>query len=218
MQLMARFNTATAARRGDGLSLSASGYGYGLGVSRDCDVGHIVAHSGGLPGFGSLMRWLPEYGVGVIAMGNRTYTGWGTPVTQAVAALRETGGLVPRVPQPSPVLLAMQHAVSSLVARWDDATAARIAAMNLYLDEPAPRRRAALERLVAQVGGGCATVGPMVAENALRGEWRIGCAQGALRVFITLAPTEPARVQQWDVAVLREGERLGPAPACRVQP
>ena len=29
---------------------------------------HIVAHGGGLPGFGSYMAWLPEYGVGIFAM------------------------------------------------------------------------------------------------------------------------------------------------------
>ena len=46
-------------------------------ITQTCAFGHVVAHSGGLPGFGSQMRWLPEYGVGLIALGNRTYTGWG---------------------------------------------------------------------------------------------------------------------------------------------
>ena len=49
----------------------------GWAFPANCDFAHIVAHTGGLPGFGSLMRWLPEYGVGIIAFGNRTYTGWG---------------------------------------------------------------------------------------------------------------------------------------------
>ena len=66
------------------LQLSAGGYGFGLGISSNCDFAHIVAHSGGLPGFGSLMRWLPEYGVGIIAFGNRTYTGWGGPIDRRV--------------------------------------------------------------------------------------------------------------------------------------
>ena len=51
-------------------------YGYGLGVSDDCRFGHVVGHGGGLPGYGSLMRWLPEYGVGLIGMGNQTYQGF----------------------------------------------------------------------------------------------------------------------------------------------
>ena len=57
-------------RDADGaVQLNAGGYGYGLGITQTCDFGHIVAHSGGLPGFGSQMRWLPEYGVGIIAHG-----------------------------------------------------------------------------------------------------------------------------------------------------
>lgn len=42
------------------LQLASGGYGYGLGVSNDCRFAHIVGHGGGLPGYGSLMRWLPE--------------------------------------------------------------------------------------------------------------------------------------------------------------
>ena len=55
----------------------AGGYAFGLGITQSCEFDHIVAHSGGLPGYGSMMRWLPSYGVGVIAFGNVTYTGWG---------------------------------------------------------------------------------------------------------------------------------------------
>ena len=40
--------------------LDAGGYGYGLVVTHDLRFGHVVNHSGGLPGFGSDMRWLPD--------------------------------------------------------------------------------------------------------------------------------------------------------------
>ena len=33
----------------------------------------MVSHTGGLPGYGSVMTWLPEYGLGVIGMVNLTY-------------------------------------------------------------------------------------------------------------------------------------------------
>ena len=39
-----------------------------LRVAADCRFDHIVSHGGGLPGFGSYMQWLPEYGVGMFAM------------------------------------------------------------------------------------------------------------------------------------------------------
>ena len=48
---------ASVARDATGrCSSHAGGYGFGLGVSSNCNFAHIVAHSGGLPGFGSLMR------------------------------------------------------------------------------------------------------------------------------------------------------------------
>jgi CubicO group peptidase (beta-lactamase class C family) len=199
----------------DALSLSAGGYGYGLGLTQTCAFGQVIAHSGGLPGFGSMMRWLPDHGVGIIALGNRTYTPWGGTVDQALALLAETGALQPREPQPSPVLLAMRAQVTQLVQSWDQGLADRTAAMNLFLDEPGPRRAAAIAQLRDAAGGQCRNDGPFVVENALRGQWRMQCATGALRVGITLAPTEPARVQQLTVTAMPDGERLGAVATCR---
>jgi CubicO group peptidase (beta-lactamase class C family) len=216
MQQVGRMRATTAARASNGdLSLNAGGYGYGLGVTQTCRFGHVVAHSGGLPGYGSLMRWLPEYGVGIIALGNRTYTGWSAVVDDALALLAETGGLVPREPQPSAVLVAMQQQVTRLVQQWQQPLADSIAAMNLFLDEPAPRRAAAIARLRDAAGGMCRADGPFVVENALRGEWRLRCATGALRVGITLAPTEPARVQQLTVQGMTSGENIRRPVICR---
>lgn len=217
MQQMARFSGAVAstdsARRT--LGLAADGYGYGLRIRQNCLFNLVAMHSGGLPGFGSQMRWLPEYGVGIVALGNLTYTGWNGALDAAFGALARTGGLVPREAQPAPVLVALRDQVSRLVTRWDDALADSIAAMNLYRDESKERRRRDIERERAGVGGECRNDGPLVAENALRGRWRMRCAGGALRVDITLAPTEPARVQYLRVARMGADETLRAAPACR---
>jgi CubicO group peptidase (beta-lactamase class C family) len=217
MQQVARYNGASAAYDSatGSVRLSAGGYGYALGVRETCDFHTSVSHTGGLPGFGSLMRWLPEYGVGIVALGNRTYTGWSGVTEQALAMLQRTGALVPRTPQPAPVLVERQAQLSRLVARWDDALADSVAAMNLYLDESKDRRRAAIERLTLAAGGECREEGPLVAENALRGRWRMRCRDGDLRVSITLAPTMPATVQYLEVQPLARDESLAPAPTCR---
>ena len=61
------------------------GYGFGLSVGNDGRL-RTVGHSGGLPGFGSHMAWLPEHGLGIVALGNRTYA----PMRQAASeALRQ---------------------------------------------------------------------------------------------------------------------------------
>jgi CubicO group peptidase (beta-lactamase class C family) len=83
------------------VALSNLAYGYGLGIRQTCDYRQIVSHSGGLPGFGSQMRWLVDEGIGLIAMGNLTYTGWGGVLDQATDILAKTGGVTRRMPTPS---------------------------------------------------------------------------------------------------------------------
>ncbi len=214
MQQIARSRPARITAPTDStVQLNAGGYGYGLGISQSCEFGHVVAHSGGLPGFGSQMRWLPEYGVGFIALGNRTYTGWGGVITEALELLRATGALQPRQPQPAPALVAAREAVSRLVVQWDDALADSVAAMNLYLDEAKDRRAAQLEAVRAEVGT-CRNEGPFEVENALRGRWRMRCDRGGVEVAITLAPTIPAKVQYLNVRRVDPDVAMVPAAAC----
>jgi CubicO group peptidase (beta-lactamase class C family) len=188
------------------MALTASSYGYGLSVTETCGFRTLVAHSGGLPGYGSIMRWLPDYGVGIIAFGNLTYTGWGRVVGEAIDRLAETGGLQPREVPPSPALTAARDAVSRLVIQWDDQLAENIAAENLFLDRSKDRRRKEIDALRATVGA-CTAPGRFdFVENALRGQWTMTCERGNLQVGITLAPTMPPKVQYLAV-------RPGTAPA-----
>jgi CubicO group peptidase (beta-lactamase class C family) len=215
MQQIWRSRPATASRsQAGGLQLNSGGYGFGLRISQNCQFNQIVAHSGGLPGFGSLMQWLPDYGVGIIAFGNVTYTGWGGVVNQAFDALTRTGGLEPRVQQPSATLIEMRDAVSRLVMNWDDKLADDIAAMNLYRDRAKDRRKREIEAVRAKVGVCTAPTTFDHVENALRGQWTMKCERGELRVSITLAPTIPPRVQHLEVV---DGARRPATPpsVCR---
>jgi CubicO group peptidase (beta-lactamase class C family) len=175
--------------------LTASAYGYGLSNTQTCQFRTAIAHGGGLPGYGSLMRWLPDYGVGIIAFGNLTYSGWGSTVSAAFDRLARTGGLVPREVLPSAELIAARDDVSKLVAGWDDRLADRIAAENLFMDRSKERRRQEMEDLAAKVGRCTLPDRFDVVENALRGNWTMTCERGRLQVAITLAPTMPPRVQ-----------------------
>jgi hypothetical protein len=177
------------------VQLTSGGYGYGLRVAQTCAFKTIVSHTGGLPGFGSVMTWLPDYGVGIVAFGNLTYTGWAGVATNALEALVKKGNLHPRMPAPSPALVDTRDKVSKLVAAWDDHLADSIAAENLFLDTSKDRRRAEIERLRATVGACTMGGGFDTIENALRGSWTLSCEKGKLEVAITLAPTMPPRVQ-----------------------
>ncbi|MEX2273127.1 MAG: serine hydrolase domain-containing protein, partial [Vicinamibacterales bacterium] len=216
MQQIWRARPAIVSRTQAGAAnLNAGGYGFGLRVSQSCAFDHIVAHSGGLPGYGSLMQWLPDYGVGIIAFGNVTYTGWGGVVANAFDLLAQTGGLQPRMPQPSPSLVASRDAVSRLIMNWDDKQADQIAAMNLFLDRSKARRGKEIADLRAEVGQCTMPASFDSVENWLRGQWTMKCERGDLRVSITLAPTAPPGVQHLDVRRASPGESQLPA-ACRM--
>ena len=177
------------------VQLTSGGYGYGLRVAQNCTFRTIVSHGGGLPGFGSVMTWLPDYGLGIVAFGNLTYTGWGGVATNALEALVAKGQLHPRQPAPSPALSDARDKVSRLVGSWDDRLADSVAAENLFLDQTKDRRRAEIERLRATVGACTPGSGFDNVENALRGSWTMSCEKGKLEVAITLAPTMPPKVQ-----------------------
>ena len=64
------------------VQLNSGGYGFGLRISQSCSFSHIVAHGGGLPGFGTVMTWLPDGPAFVIAT---------TPLALTVGAVLSAG-------------------------------------------------------------------------------------------------------------------------------
>jgi len=197
MQQVWRPAPASVTRDASGaLQLNAGGYAFGLRSAQTCAFRHVVSHTGGLPGFGSIMLWLPDYGAGIVAFGNVTYTSWTRVTTAAMEALVRTAGLHPRQPVPSAALTDAREKVSRLAAQWDDRLADSIAAENLFLDQSKDRRRAELDALHLTVGQ-CRpeSSGFDAIENALRGTWSLDCDRGKLQVSITLAPTMPPKVQ-----------------------
>ncbi len=186
------------------LTARLTGYGYGLGVTSDCRFDHIVGHGGGLPGFGSYMTWLPEYGAGLFAMTNLTYAGPRAPLDEAFNVMRQTGGLRMRDHAPSPALIKTQQALFALWTEWKPAEAERIAANNLFLDKSAAVRQTELAAL-KKAAGQCTLAGPVRPENWLRGEFDLSCEQGSIvRMSFTLAPTSPEpTVQYWTAQLIR---------------
>ena len=176
------------------LALNSGGYAFGLGATQTCRFASVVAHSGGLPGYGSQMRWLPEYGVGIVALANGTYAGPGRAISDAMEALAQTGGLNPRLPQPGAALLKTKTAIDSLVNDWSDSGLQGMAAMNLFLDRSLDRRREEFQKL-REIHGACRAESPIEAENALRGRWTLNCERGQVKVAVTLAPTQPPSLQ-----------------------
>src|SRR5471030_1342843 len=194
-QSLQRFSGLSVARDPQGeLRASAGGYGLGWGVSATCRFEQVIAHSGGLPGYGSRVVLLPDRGVGAFSMTNLTYTSGGKAVTDLLEALDQQG-LMRKRPQPvSPQLETARTTVLSLLARYD-ASAAMAALDERYA---AYESFAALEKRLAglrNAHGKCTPGAPFAAENALRGKARLECERGALELTVTLISDAPPRIQ-----------------------
>ncbi|MCG2584573.1 serine hydrolase [Massilia sp. TS11] len=176
-------------------------YGYGLNWMRNSRDVVMVGHGGGLPGYGSQYRFSPERGVAVIAFGNLRYAPVYQPVTNEAFNLVERAHLPARVPAPAAILLQRQQEVVSLLQGWDESFAAKVVAMNFFLDRArsdwAAQSAAALARI-----GTIHKIGPIQPENALRGTFIIEGERGRLEVFFTLTPEREARLQELRLRVL----------------
>jgi CubicO group peptidase (beta-lactamase class C family) len=204
------------------LQASETGYGFGLRVTSDCRFEHIVAHGGGLPGFGSYMAWLPDYGVGMFAMATLTYSGPSEPISQAWDAMLKTGGLRKRELPPTTLQNATRDHILNLWKRWDDTEAKQIAAVNFFLDAPSRQRQAEIRALKNEVGE-CTEAGPVMPENWMRAQFNMMCAKGSVGVFFTLAPTQPPGVQHLSFQKLastsvRMGAPTGPPAGVSCRP
>lgn len=175
------------------LDASASVYGFGLGVRQTCEFGRLVGHGGAFPGFGSNMQWSPETGVGVFLMANLTYAPTSRIVGELLDILHRNGAMEGRHAVPAPALVDTASAVFRLIDDWDNRAARNIAANNLYQDRSLELRRDDIVPL--REGLGRCEQGELDADNALRGDFRMSCENGWLDVRLTLAPTQPPKVQ-----------------------
>jgi hypothetical protein len=191
----------------------AGGYGYGLMIWHERYGQRHVGHPGGLPGFGTYMRWVPELGLGVILLANVTYARCEQPVRRALGLVAREAALPRRAIRADPGLVAARDAVDGLVARWDDGVAERLFARNVDLDRPLAQRRAELDEL-RERHGALRREGDLEHDDALRGHWRLRGERGHVELAIALAPTVPPLVQTLTVeSVVPPSGALAPLAA-----
>jgi CubicO group peptidase (beta-lactamase class C family) len=177
--------------------VDGGGYGFGLFVVHDTRFGHFVTHSGGLPGYGSNMRWLPGRGVGVIALGNSTYVPMSTMARRMMEILDEHG-LTPTVPiAPSAALARAAERLAALLSDWTDDGVADLFADNIALDDSLERRQRQAKELMADHG--TLVVESVTADTPMRGQVTMHHADGTERRFdLELSPLSPPRVQFYE--------------------
>jgi CubicO group peptidase (beta-lactamase class C family) len=177
----------------------AHGYGIGLGVSFDPRLGVHVSHSGGLPGFGSHMRWLPDRGIGIVALGNVTYAPMWNLCVEALEVLADADAIPPARPVPgSDALTDACGRLANLLDAWDDGEAQALFADNVALDESMERRRDAARALKRRMGA-LLPASVVKAETPLRGSFAV--AEDRATVEVELDAERPPRVQLLEIEV-----------------
>jgi CubicO group peptidase (beta-lactamase class C family) len=172
----------------------AATYGMGWWVAVDCDLGMTLSHGGGYPGYGSHVLLLPDYGVGIFAFANRTYSGPRAPVWSAALTLQRAGLLEARPATISDALASAYEAVARMYVSGEVTSAGEMLAMNFLLDRSAEGWAGQLAHLKSEVGN-CETSDAIVASGALSGDFTWRCEHGRLRGSLLLAPTNPPRIQ-----------------------
>lgn len=175
-------------------------YGYGLHLYQNCRGRKTITHSGGLPGFGSQWRILPDYGIGLVAFANHTYAGMGSPISEALDSLLLQARLEPRVVPVSAVLDQRKEALIKLFPNWTGARASGIFADNFFGDYSL----AILQRQTKQAfekAGNIISVSPVQPINRLRGTFTMQGQKAEIRVSFTLSPEPEPKVQAFTITV-----------------
>lgn len=171
-----------------------AGYSYGLSWNTDTRGVIWVRHAGGLPGYGSEYRFLPDYGVGLIAFANLTYAPMTVINARAMEVLVDTAKAPPRSLPPSPALVQRRAQLVTLIQDWASVGANDALAPNFFLDKSRDDWTATSRELLAKIGK-ISSATAVVPLNQLRGTFSLVGEHGRIEVFFTLMPEATPRVQ-----------------------
>ena len=186
----------------DQIKSITTSYGYGLLVDDDSLLGRFVSHSGGYPGFGSHMRWHPESGWGIVALGNRTYAPMMPAASEAMnIIIRDHFNTDANVESKLwPETVQAMSAIEELLATGSQSIADEWFAVNMDLDQPRSERMAALAG-VTGTGSKLSRVSESLKSTTpAHAKWQVASNAGLIEIEILLTPTRPPKVQTLKVA------------------
>lgn len=170
-----------------------AGYSYGLSWNQNADGVIWVRHAGGLPGYGSEYRFLPDHGIAVISFANLTYAPMSTVNARAMDLLLGTARLPARQLPPSVILRERAAQLATLLADWDSPAASALSP-NFFQDRDQTEWVRETRDLLTKLGT-VREVTPVAPLNQLRGTFSLVGEQGRLEAFFTLTPEASPRIQ-----------------------
>lgn len=200
MQCIHTFVESHNVTTSDGTHWNANGgYGMGLLINQDKELGEVVGHSGGLPGYGSNMRWVKGTGFGVVALGNATYTPMAAATRRALDALSAAHVVRKPTVAASPTLTQAGASLVELLLHWEgdkaDEQARSLFADNVEPDSPFAERRDNAAAMRAKHGE--LHLSRIEATSAAAGKAIMHSAQGEVTVTFSLSPLH--LIQKYDL-------------------
>jgi CubicO group peptidase (beta-lactamase class C family) len=177
---------------------TTSSYSYGLNWTIDAEKKKSIGHSGGLPGFGSNWRFLPDFGIGVILFANVTYAPTSRINLIVLDTLIQLAQLKPRLVKVSNILIERQTQLAKIITNWDQSTP--IFAENFFDDYPIEDLKKSADAIFKKMGN-IIKVNTMIPENQLRGYCIIDCEKGKLKLSFTLTPENPTLIQEYHLTI-----------------
>ena len=173
-------------------------YGMGWRSLDDCDLGRVLTHGGGYPGYGTNVILLPDKGVGIFAFANRTYNSPAPAMWRALLML-QSAGLIPDRVEPVSPGLAQAYAAARAVWRTGDIMTAPLA-NNMLMDRDATRWRDEIARVKREVGE-CSATEAIAPISAMEGFFTWTCTKARLRGRVQRAPTPEVTIQALNFSV-----------------
>lgn len=180
-----------------------SAYCYGLGWLKDCEGRTYISHSGGLPGFGSQWRIMPEYGIGIVSFSNRTYAPMGFVNLNILDTIIKVAGLKPMQLPASKILEQRKNDLIKILPDWNNAEQSGIFAENFFPDYPIDTLKKYAKELYAKAGK-IIGVKEVQAENQLRGSFIIEGEKANIEIYFTLSPENPPLIQEYHIREMKK--------------
>lgn len=181
---------------------NVSFYGYGVRIDKNCNQITSIGHTGGLPGFGSDWKILPNYGIGIITFTNGTYGGAASINNQTLPFIVEKAKLTPNKFPVSSILKQRQNELVAILPSWQNAEKTGIFAENFFLDYFSDLLKAEAES-VFEKAGKIKKINEIIAENALRGAFIMEGEKANIEVSFTLSPENPPLIQEYHIKLIK---------------
>ncbi|UOK43646.1 MULTISPECIES: serine hydrolase domain-containing protein [Flavobacterium] len=190
----------------DRICPTVGAYCYGLGWRKYCNNNVYVGHSGGLPGFGSNWKIMPDYGIGIISFSNLTYANMNLINLKVLDTVISLAKLKPHQLPVSAILNQRKNELISLLPEWKNPEAKHIFAENFFMDYFPDSLRKEATTLFNKAGKIIKT-GELIPENNLRGSFILEGENIDIEISFTLTPENPPLIQEYNIKEIKKSKK-----------